>query len=172
MWQMITFKICNWINSKKIVSNWWCIFAYRRQRWWWRCAQLRIRCGTQKHSTTNGVTQFQEGLAGWLDTVRPWNTIGDLLLSLFHPQKEDQSTSCMRRAHFQTRSINRSITMLPMCWQIRHGRNTFKKSLTEKNGFTLFSPNIELFQHLLIFIVFKNIYNFPYFTTCDFIWLK
>ena len=95
---MITFKICNWINSKKLVFNWWCIFSHRRQRWWWGCAQLRIRCGTQKHSTANGLTQFH-GLAGWLvgwPLLDPWNTIGDLLLSLFSPprRKINQQVVC------------------------------------------------------------------------------
>ena len=55
------------------------------------------------------------GWTGWimLDTVRPLADHRGPDFVTFSPGQEDQSTSCMRRAHFQTRSINRSITMFP-----------------------------------------------------------
>ena len=56
---------------------------------------------------------------------------GDLLLTLFHREKQDRSTSCVTRAHLKKDpSAAAPLQCWSMCRQISHAsvsRNTFKK---------------------------------------------
>ena len=64
-----------------------------------------------------------------LGTKGEWG--GDLLLTLFHREKQDRSTSCVTRAHLKKDpSAAAPLQCWSMCRQISHAsvsRNTFKK---------------------------------------------
>ena len=100
------------------------------------CKQSGLDVRPKKHSEHYSVWQSLKGCSlvdnvTLLGTKGEWGG-GDLLLTLFHREKQDRSTSCVTRAHLKKDpSAAAPLQCWSMCRQISHAsvsRNTFKKS--------------------------------------------
>ena len=100
------------------------------------CKQSGLDVRPKKHSEHYSVWQSLKGCSlvdnvTLLGTKGEWGGEGDLLLTLFHREKQDRSTSCVTRVHLKKDpSAAAPLQCWSMCRQISHAgvsRNTFKK---------------------------------------------